>query len=87
MSTYVNKGLDCAIRQQEYCKEELRLDTMTSEQLQVFSSGYTRTQLSVQALLDGLLSGQPQLNPSLSVLPPEEDIINSELWNVCWGLL
>ncbi|CAI5725992.1 unnamed protein product [Peronospora effusa] len=64
-------------RLQEYCKEELRLDTVTSEQLQIFSSGYTRTQLSVQALLDGLLSDEPQLNPSLSVLPPEKDMINT----------
>ncbi|CAI5733499.1 unnamed protein product [Peronospora destructor] len=67
----------CGNRLQEYCKEELRLDAVISEQLQIFSSGYTRTQISVQALLDGLLSNQPHLNPSLSVLRPQEDIINT----------
>ncbi|CAH0477335.1 unnamed protein product [Peronospora belbahrii] len=61
----------------EYLKEELRLDKVTSKQLQIFSSGYTRTQISVQALLDGMLSDEFQLNPPLSVLPPKDDIINT----------
>ena len=50
---------------------------MTTEKLQVYSSAYTRTQLSVQALLDAMLSDQCQSIPSVRVLPPEEDIINS----------
>jgi hypothetical protein len=46
--------------------------------MQIFSNAYTRTQLSVQALLDGMLRDQPQLSPPVSVLPPEKDIINSK---------
>uniref|UniRef100_A0AAV1VMD1 Acid phosphatase n=1 Tax=Peronospora matthiolae TaxID=2874970 RepID=A0AAV1VMD1_9STRA len=57
--------------------EELQLDAVTTEQLQVYSSAYTRTQLSVQALLDGMLSDHCQSIPSVRVLPPEEDIINT----------
>ncbi|KAL4125293.1 hypothetical protein PRIC2_008878 [Phytophthora ramorum] len=65
-------------RLREFCKkEELRLDEVTPEQIQIFSNAYTRTQLSAQALLDGLLRDQPQLTPPVSVLPPEKDIINT----------
>ncbi|KAE8910368.1 hypothetical protein PF002_g1967 [Phytophthora fragariae] len=61
-----------------FCQqEELRLDEVTPEQVQIFSNSYTRTQLSVQALLDGMLRDQPQLCPPVSVLPPEKDIINT----------
>eukprot|EP00644_Phytophthora_capsici_P002232 jgi/Phyca11/528165/estExt2_fgenesh1_pm.C_PHYCAscaffold_270069 len=61
-----------------YCEEEeLRLNEVTAEQMQIFSNAYTRTQLSVQALLDGMLRDQSQLSPPVSVLPPEKDIINT----------
>ncbi|KAF1775445.1 Histidine phosphatase superfamily [Phytophthora cactorum] len=58
-------------------KEELQLDEVSLEQVKIFSNAYTRTQLSVQALLTGMLRDQPQLSPPVSVLPPEQDIINT----------
>lgn len=62
----------------EYCaKEELRLDDVTSDQVQIYSNAYTRTQLSAQALLDGMLRDHAQLRPSVKVLPPDRDIINT----------
>ncbi|OWZ24685.1 hypothetical protein PHMEG_000208 [Phytophthora megakarya] len=65
-------------RLREFCKnEELQLDQVTPEQVQIFSNAYTRTQLSVQALLGGMLRDQHQLSPRVSVLPPEKDIINT----------
>ncbi|TDH65028.1 uncharacterized protein CCR75_002105 [Bremia lactucae] len=57
--------------------EDLRLDKVTSEQVQVFSNAYTRTQISAQALLLGMLEAEPHISPQVSVLPPEQDIINT----------
>ncbi|KAJ8564103.1 hypothetical protein ON010_g7242 [Phytophthora cinnamomi] len=65
-------------RLRAFCqREELDLGEVTHEQVQIFSNSYTRTQLSVQALLGGMLRDQPQLSPPVSVLPPEKDIINT----------
>ncbi|ETK80546.1 hypothetical protein F441_16191 [Phytophthora nicotianae CJ01A1] len=65
-------------RLRELCKkEELQLDEVSPEQVQIISNAYTRTQLSVQALLTGMLKDQPQLSPPVRVLPPEKDIINT----------
>ncbi|CEG43999.1 histidine acid [Plasmopara halstedii] len=58
-------------------KEEVGLNNVTSEQMQIFSNAYTRTQLSVQALLGGMLTDHPQVIPQISVLPPDRDIINT----------
>lgn len=43
----------------------------------MFSSAFTRTQLSAQALLSGLLERAPHLKPEVRVLPPERDMIYS----------
>ncbi|KAG7400253.1 hypothetical protein PHYBOEH_006390 [Phytophthora boehmeriae] len=58
-------------------KEDFDLASLAPNEVQVFSNAYTRTQLSVQALLSGLLQDQPQLSPPVSVLPPATDIINT----------
>ncbi|RLN49456.1 hypothetical protein BBJ29_000140 [Phytophthora kernoviae] len=61
-----------------FCKKEVfNLAELTSNEVQIFSNAYTRTQLSVQSLLSGLLQDQPQMRPYVSVLPPETDIINT----------
>ncbi|RLN72516.1 hypothetical protein BBJ28_00009480 [Nothophytophthora sp. Chile5] len=55
----------------------LPLAGVAPSEVQIFSNTYTRTQLSAQALLSGLLRDQQQLKPPVSVFPPETDIINT----------
>ncbi|KAI9906598.1 hypothetical protein PsorP6_004139 [Peronosclerospora sorghi] len=63
----------------ELCEEgKLQLDTITTKELQIFSNAYTRTQLSVQALLGDMLWEQSHLNPSVQVLHSKQDILNSK---------
>lgn len=57
--------------------EDFAVDQMRPTDVQIFSNAYTRTQLSVQALLDGLFRDAPHVLPNVRVLPPETDMINS----------
>jgi hypothetical protein len=64
--------------QRRFCvSEDFAMDELQSADVQIFSNAYTRTQLSVQALLGGLFRDAPQVLPSVRVLPPETDMINS----------
>lgn len=62
-----------------FCESEaFPFDSLAGSDVQIFSNSYTRTQLSVQALLRGLLRDKPHLAPRVEVLAPDRDIINSE---------
>uniref|UniRef100_K3W775 Histidine acid phosphatase n=1 Tax=Globisporangium ultimum (strain ATCC 200006 / CBS 805.95 / DAOM BR144) TaxID=431595 RepID=K3W775_GLOUD len=61
-----------------FCVDEaLSMDSLTDRDVHIFSNSYTRTQLSVQALLRGLLHGKPRITPRVHVLPPDHDMINT----------
>lgn len=59
-------------------REGLPFETLTDADVRVMSNAYTRTQLSAQALLRGLLGdNELRLAPQVHVLAQERDMINS----------
>jgi hypothetical protein len=77
-----DKGLSQMVTRGEtlaaFCKSEgLALDQLGEDDVLVYCNMFSRTQLSVQALLTGMLRGHDHLTPHVHVLPLDRDMIHS----------